>query len=223
MPRTSAVSFCWMVELGHGRCSPRRSVPRGRSAQHSSTRRARVAPDRSGCEGGARRSRVRYLDVKESCPVTQDDRPGVVEHGQDHLHPHRRGAAAGDVLLPPDRRRRTPPRRASTSRPATSRCRRRGSSPSSALADDALGRARRAGQDARGQHHQAAQRLRLHPAAQGRDQGAAGAGLRPPRLPGERRRPTRRRPSARSTTRSRAPRSTRCCARATPTAARPRR
>ena len=47
-------------------------------------------------------------------------------------------------------------------------------------------RARRAGQDARGQHHQAAQRLRLHPAAQGRDQGAAGAGLRPPGLPGER-------------------------------------
>ena len=46
-------------------------------------------------------------------------------------------------------------------------------------------RARRAGQDARGQHHQAAQRLRLHPAAQGRDQGAAGAGLRPPGLPGE--------------------------------------
>ena len=39
-------------------------------------------------------------------------------------------------------------------------------------------RARRAGQDARGQHHQAAQHQRLDPAAEGRDQGAAGAGLR---------------------------------------------
>ena len=46
-------------------------------------------------------------------------------------------------------------------------------------------RARRAGHEARGQHHQAAQHLRLDPAAQGRDQGAAGQGLRPARLPRE--------------------------------------
>ena len=38
---------------------------------------------------------------------------------------------------------------------------------------------------ARGQHHQAAQRLGLGPAAQGGGQGAAGAGLRPARLPRE--------------------------------------
>ena len=44
-------------------------------------------------------------------------------------------------------------------------------------------RARRAGQDARGQHHQAAQHQRLDPAAEGRDRRAAGAGLRPARLP----------------------------------------
>ena len=45
--------------------------------------------------------------------------------------------------------------------------------------------ARRAGHEARSQHHQAAQRLGLGPAAQGGGQGAAGAGLRPARLPGE--------------------------------------
>ena len=84
-------------------------------------------------------------------------------------------------------------------------------------------RARRPGQDARGQHHQAAQHQRLGPAAQGRDRRAAGAGLRPARLPGRARRPTRRRTSAPATTRSRAAPSTRCCARATPTAARRRR
>ena len=51
--------------------------------------------------------------------------------------------------------------------------------------DDALAELGDAGDDARGQHHQAAQHLRLGPAAEGRDQGAAGAGLRPPGLPGE--------------------------------------
>ncbi len=81
-------------------------------------------------------------------------------------------------------------------------------------------RAGRAGQDARGQHHQAAQHLGVDPAAQGGDQRAAGAGLRPAGLP---RRPADRRgarTSGPATTRSRAARSTRCCARATPTAAR---
>ena len=44
-------------------------------------------------------------------------------------------------------------------------------------------RARRPRDDPRGQHHQAAERLRLDPAAQGRDRGAAGPGLRPAGLP----------------------------------------
>ena len=56
-------------------------------------------------------------------------------------------------------------------------------------------RARRAGQDARGEHHQAAQHQRVGPAAQGRDRRAAGQGLRAAGLPrrpaadAERRRP----------------------------------
>ena len=45
-------------------------------------------------------------------------------------------------------------------------------------------RARRARQDARGQHHQAAEHQRVGPAAEGGDRGAAGQGLRDPRLPG---------------------------------------
>ena len=45
-------------------------------------------------------------------------------------------------------------------------------------------RARRAGQDPRGQHHQAAEHLGLDPAAQGRHRRAAAAGLRAARLPG---------------------------------------
>ena len=45
-------------------------------------------------------------------------------------------------------------------------------------------RARRAGQDARGEHHQAAEHLGVDPAAQGRDRRAAGAGLRAAGLPG---------------------------------------
>ena len=43
-------------------------------------------------------------------------------------------------------------------------------------------RTRRAGDQARGQHHQAAEHLGLDPAAQGRDQGTAGQGLRHPGL-----------------------------------------
>ena len=44
-------------------------------------------------------------------------------------------------------------------------------------------RAGRAGDPARGQHHQAAQHLGVDPAAQGHHRGAAGQGLRPARLP----------------------------------------
>ena len=49
--------------------------------------------------------------------------------------------------------------------------------------DDALAELGDAGQDSRGQHHQAAEHQRLDPAAEGRDQGAPGAGLRPAGLP----------------------------------------
>ena len=149
-------------------------------------------------------------------------------HGEDHLHAHRRGAAAGDVLLPADHRgvrrqggrRRGDPRHlaggpdhlavpGAADRRAADRRRPR--------------RARRAGHQARGQHHQAAQRLGVGAAAQDRHRRAAVAGLRPARLPREpgHRRGARR--SAPATTRSRARRSTRSCARATPTVARPRR
>ena len=52
------------------------------------------------------------------------------------------------------------------------------------LADDALTELGELTEQARGQHRQAAQHLRLGPAAQGRDQGAAGQGVRPAGLPG---------------------------------------
>ncbi|CAA9320553.1 MAG: Isocitrate dehydrogenase [NADP]; Monomeric isocitrate dehydrogenase [NADP], partial [uncultured Frankineae bacterium] len=102
---------------------------------------------------------------------------------EDHLHLHRRGPGAGDPLAAAGaaglRRqggggRRDPrhlPRRA---HPRGVRAGRR-----------RAGRARRPGEDARRQHHQAAQRQRLHPAAQGRHQGAAERRLRRPRLPGD--------------------------------------
>ena len=82
-------------------------------------------------------------------------------------------------------------------------------------------RTRRARDEARSQHHEAAQYLRLDPAAQGRDQGAAGQGLRRPGLSRQRRRPTPRRKSRPATARCSAARSIRCCARAIPTAAPP--
>ena len=55
-------------------------------------------------------------------------------------------------------------------------------------------RAGRAGRRARGEHHQAAEHQRLDPAAEGGDRRAAGAGLRPARLP---RRPEDRRGAGR--------------------------
>ncbi len=65
---------------------------------------------------------------------------------------------------------------------------------------DELGRARRAGDQARGQHHQAAEHLRLDPSAQGRDQGTARARATTsptiPRTPGPRPRRTSRRATA---------------------------
>jgi isocitrate dehydrogenase len=81
-------------------------------------------------------------------------------------------------------------------------------------------RARRAGQDARGQHHQAAQHLGLGPAAQGRHRRTAGAGLDLPDYPDDPQTDAER-DAAPATTRSRAAPSTRSCARATPTAAAP--
>ena len=185
MPRTSAASFWWMVGSAMAG-APLEALPRT-PAEHCN-------PAGSRCP---ERCRVRGWRVGSGILTSSNSAP------QPNL---RSGGAWPRSSTPtPTRRRcwrrtpscrssrRTPPRRASRSRPATSRWR----------ADPGpvrprrrrAGRARRAGQDARGQHHQAPQRLRLRPAAQGRDQGAAGAGLRPSRLPGEPRRPTRRRPS----------------------------
>ena len=210
VPITSAASFWPVVGVGH----------------------ARVLPSEVLRDAGAR------LDSGTSCDARLHGgrsawpgrlaMPGSSTWLDDHLHPHRRGAAAGDVLLPADRRgvrrqgrcgRRDPRHlaRRADPRPVPGAADRR------AAHRRRPRRARRAGQDARGQHHQAAQRLRLDPAAQGRDQGAAGAGLRPPGLPRRARRPTRSGTSARATTRSRARPSTRSCARATPTAGRRRR
>ena len=92
--------------------------------------------------------------------------------------------AAGDVLVPADRpgvRRRRP---GSPSRPATSRWPGRIIAAVPRPPDRRAAhrrrprRARRAGQDARGQHHQAAEHLGVDPAAQGRHRRAAEPGLR---------------------------------------------
>ena len=91
-----------------------------------------------------------------------------------HLHAHRRGAAAGDVLVPARRSRRTPRRPASTVETRDISLAGRiiaqlPRPPRRGPADRRRARrARRAGQDARGEHHQAAERLGLDPAAQGR-------------------------------------------------------
>ena len=98
----------------------------------------------------------------------------------------------------PARRSPAPPR--SRSSCATSRWP-DGSSPSSPTASrtsqqvaDALAELGELAQDARGEHHQAAQHQRVGAAAQGGDRGAPGAGLRHPRLPrGSRRRRAARR------------------------------
>ena len=82
------------------------------------------------------------------------------------------------------------------------------------------GRAGPAGDHAGSQHHQAAQHQRLGAAAEGGDQGTAGAGLRAAGLPGRAHRRRMAGTSRRATTGSRAARSTRCCAKATPIAAR---
>ena len=75
--------------------------------------------------------------------------------------------------------------------------------------------------EARGQHHQAAQHLRLDPAAQGRDQGTARQGLRRSGLSGQRRDGRREGHQVSLRPRCSAASSTRCCARAIPTAAPP--
>ena len=123
---------------------------------------------------------------------------GARDRLDDHLHAHRRGAAAGDVLVPARSSRRTPRRPGSTveTRDISLAGRIIASFPERLDAGAAdrrrAGRARRAGQDARGQHHQAAEHQRLDPAAEGGDRRAAGAGLRPAGLPRRARRPTRR-------------------------------
>ena len=112
-----------------------------------------------------------------------------------HLHVHGRGAGAGDALAAADRRGlcRTGRRRHRAARHLAGGPHPRavpGPADGRAAGAGRAERARRAGQDAGREHHQAAEHQRLAPAAQGGDQGAAGRGLRHPGLPG---RPARRR------------------------------
>ena len=115
---------------------------------------------------------------------------------QNHLHADRRGARARHLLLAADRpgvRRR---RATSRSRRATSRWPGASSprfpeqlTPAQRL-PDALAELGELAQDARSEHHQAAEHQRLDAAAEGRHRRAAGAGLRAARLsrrPAERR------------------------------------
>ena len=92
------------------------------------------------------------------------------------------------------RKRRAAPSRRATSRSPDASWR---SSPSSSPPGQRVERrprgARRARQDARSEHHQAAEHQRLGAAAAGRDQGAAAAGLRRARLSRRSRAPTPRR------------------------------
>ncbi len=131
------------------------------------------------------------LDVKITATTKEQRRT----HGNDHLHADRRGPDAGHVLLPPrgaglrllGRCRRRDPRHL-PGRPHPGPLPR---APHRGAADQRRPRrARRPGHHARGQHHQAAERLGLDAAAQGRHQGAAEPGLRAARLP---RRPADRR------------------------------
>ena len=103
---------------------------------------------------------------------------------QDHLHADRRSAGARHLFAAADRpgvhaggglRRRDA--RHLARRPHPRAVSRSGSTPAQAVQRRSR-RARRAREDARGQHHQAAEHQRLGPAAAGRDQGAAAAGLR---------------------------------------------
>ena len=148
---------------------------------------------------------------------------------EDHLHLHRRGSGARDALAscPSSRRSRAPPASSVELRDISLAGRILAQFPERLTEEQRVARrarrARRARADARGEHHQAAQHQRLGAAAQGGGRGAAGRGLRHPRLPGRAVRRRRRRPPVPPTTRSRARPSTRSCARATRTAARPRR
>ena len=75
--------------------------------------------------------------------------------------------------------------------------------------------------EARGQHHQAAEHLRLDPAAQGRDQGTARQGLRCSGLSGQRHHGRREGHQVSLCARCSAASSIRYCAKEIPTAARP--
>ena len=72
--------------------------------------------------GGSHVEPVRYLDVKINPRAARATPAGATrDRVEDHLHPHRRGAAPGDVLVPPDHRGVRRPRPTSPSTPATSR------------------------------------------------------------------------------------------------------
>ena len=147
---------------------------------------------------------------------------------EDHLHPHRRSAGAGDVLAAADRRAFAGAAGVDVELRDISLAGRIVSQFPEFVDRRAAGprrprRARRAGHDARGEHHQAAEHLGVDAPAEGGDRRAAVQGLRPARLP---RRPDDTDDETRhprpATTGSRVRRSTRSCARATPTGGLPR-
>ena len=225
-----------------GSSGPTLACPNRSAREQRMSRSSPASPPRRASRGGgrapdhrARRSGAALLPGHRARGRSRaprgDERRGWVPSAppyEDHLHLHRRGPRARDALVPADhrgvrrgrrRRRRDPRHLAGRADPLpVPRRAERG-----AAGARRAGRARRAGQDARRQHHQAAEHQRLDAAAEGGDQGAPGRRLR--RSPTTRTIRSRRRRSAhaRPTTRSRAARSTRSCARATPTAApRPR-
>ena len=124
------------------------------------------------------------LDVK----ITANSPRSVdADHGQDHLHADRRGTAAGDVLLAADIEAFTDTAGVEVeTRDISLAARILAVSPTASpriSRSGRPGRAGRPGDDARGQHHQAAQHLRVDAAAEGRDRRTAVAGLRAAGLP----------------------------------------
>ena len=146
---SSLASRCWPAR-SPGCCSRQARRParhaeagdRRHHARHLRRRPARRGPGTAalgpggpaGCQGG--RGGAVPAGACEGAPLFLRRRAAGIltsrrilesrswqRDGHDHLHPHRRGAAAGDVLLPPHRLRVCRARPASRSRPVTSRWR----------------------------------------------------------------------------------------------------